>query len=151
MEKPAEKSEEFLNLMVDWQALETEEIEHANERILKEKNPFTKTLLHILRFEAEKHCAVQQMIIDSVEKEAVKLSPDELAEFSDIINRRLEASEKILSRALAVSAKSELIIPHYLLSYLISEARTENELLKKLDDELKTAQIPTSATSKIFG
>jgi len=150
MKRPAEKSEELFNLMVDWQTIETETIEHANTEIPKARNPLTRTMLKVLRLEAEKHCAIQQMIVESIKKEAVHLSPEELSDLSGHLNRRLEVEEKALSLAEAALKKSELFIPRFLLSYLVSDIKKENGLLSQFDDELKTASIPTSVTSKIF-
>ncbi len=151
MQRPAEKTTEFLNLMVNWQEIETETIEYANKELPKAQNALTKTVLQSLKLEAEKHCLIQKMIVESVKKEAVHLSPEELEDLSGHLNRRLGIEEKALSLAEAAFEKSELFIARYLLLYLISDLKKQSGLLKQFDNELKTASIPTSVTSKIFG
>jgi hypothetical protein len=90
------------------------------------------------------------MIVDSVKKEAVHLSPDELQNLSGHLNKHVESEEKALSLAKEAFERSELAIPRYLLSYLIADLKKQNSLLRRFDDELKTASIPTSGTSKTF-
>ncbi|MDA8169910.1 MAG: hypothetical protein M0Z59_09500 [Nitrospiraceae bacterium] len=150
MKRPAETSDEFLNLMVDWQSVETETIGYTKKEIPKTGNPLTRTILQALKLEAEKHCLIQQMIVESVKKQAVNLSPEELTVLSNHLNRQMAVEEKNLSTAEQALEKSELFISRYLLSYLISDLKHQNELFRELDDELKSASIPTSATSKIF-
>ena len=150
MKRPAETSDEFLNLMVDWQSVETETIGYTKTEIPKTGNPLTRTILQALKLEAEKHCLIQQMIVESVKKQAVNLSPEELTVLSNHLNRQMAVEEKNLSTAEQALEKSELFISRYLLSYLISDLKHQNELFRELDDELKSASIPTSATSKIF-
>ncbi len=151
MAKYAGNYEDILDKITDWQAIESENIRHINKEIPKAKNPLIKTMLRTLRLEAEKRQILQQMIVDSVRTEAVHLSPDELQSLSAHLNMQMEAEEKALSMAKEAFEKSELAIPRYLLSYLIADSKKQNSLLKHFDDELKTASIPTSATSKSFG
>lgn len=150
MKRPAEKSEDFLNLMVDWQAAEYQIIEHANTEAPKTKNPLTKTMLQAMGLEARKRCLIQQMIIESIKKEAVNLDPEEVEALSSHLNRTMEAGEKALGLAEQALAKSELFMPRYLLSYLVNGLKKENGLLKQFGDEVKSAAISTSVSSKIF-
>lgn len=150
MKKYTGKSENIVNNVVDWQAIEARNIEYSNKEIPKAKNPLIKTMLQALRLEAEKRSLLQQMVVNSINKEAVHLSPDELESLSGHLNRHIEAEEKALSLAKEAFENSELTIPRYLLSYLIADLKKQNGLLKRFDDELKTASIATSASSKKF-
>ncbi|RJQ55184.1 MAG: hypothetical protein C4526_04100 [Nitrospiraceae bacterium] len=150
MKRSVEKSDNFLNLMVDCQAIETENIEYSDKELSKTQNPFIKGMLKALRLEAEKHCVIEQMIIEGVKREAVHLSPVELENLSGYLNRHLDAEEKAVSLAEEALKKSELAVPNYMLEYLISDLKKQGSILKQFEDELKTAAIPTSATSKIF-
>jgi len=151
MQKPAEKSQEFLDLMVDWQAVEAEMVEYADKEAPGAKNPLINAMLRALKLEAEKHCAIEQIIIELVKKEAVHLAPEELAALSAHINRFLDNEGKVLSLAEGALAKSEVFMPRYLLSYLVNETKKEMGLLREFDNELKTAHIATSVSSKTYG
>jgi hypothetical protein len=90
------------------------------------------------------------MIVESIKKEAVHLSPEELGTISGHLNRYIEIEEKVLSHAEEAATKHESLVPLSLLTFLISELKQQNCTLRQFDDELKNASIPTSATSKKF-
>lgn len=77
------------DIMADWERAEADTIKFANKEIPHAKNILTKTMLQVLEFEAQKHRLIQQMIIDSLKKEAVNFSPDELGILPGYINRYL--------------------------------------------------------------
>lgn len=151
MKKYTGKSKDILDKISDWQSIEAEDLEQTNKAIPNATNPLIKTMLQTLKLEAEKRRVLQQMIVDSLKKEAVHLSPDELLYLSGHLNRHMKAEEKALTIAKEAFEKNELAIPRYLLSYLMSDLKKQNDLLRHFDDELKTASIPTSVTSKPFG
>ncbi len=144
------RSEDVLKTVSQGQKVESGNIQYAEKEIPKAKNALTKTVLQALKLEAEKHHLIQQMIIDSLKKEAVNLSPEELRNFSLHINKHLEAEEKALSFAKEAFDKSNLPIPRYLLSYLVADLKMQSELLSQFEDEMKTAAISTSVSSKAF-
>jgi len=150
MNKVKAHSDNLLDVMVDWQDTESGTIIYAQDEIPKAKNPLTKTMLKMIRLEAEKNSLIQQMIIESVKKEAVHLSPEELETFSKHLNRYIEAEEKAVTRVEAATNWHEASVPLSLLSFLISDLKQQNCLLRQFDDELKNASIPTSATAKKF-
>ena len=90
------------------------------------------------------------MIVESVKKEAIHMSPEELATFSGHLNKYIEAEEKALVRAEQAANWHGPSVPLSLLTFLISDLKNQSCILKQFDDELKTASIPTSATSKKF-
>lgn len=143
-------TEKVADMITDWQGIENGAMEYATEEIKKAKNPLTLAMLKALKLEAEKHFIIQQMIVDSMKKEAVHLSPGELEELSRHLNKYIEEEEKALCIAQEAVEGNGLVVPRYLLSYLIADLKVQNSLLRQLDDELKTASIPTSATSKQF-
>ena len=111
MKKTKENSENLLDVMVDWQDTETGTILYAKDEIPKAKNPLTKTMLKVIRLEAEKNSLIQQMIVESVKKEAIHMSPEELAAFSEHINMYIEAEEKVLNRVEASTNWHEPSVP----------------------------------------
>ncbi len=150
MNTVAEKSVEILDVIVDLQSIEAENIAHANAEIPNVRNRFTRKMMEALKLEAERRCMLHGIIADSLE-EAVNLSPDELNAFSTHLNKIIEAEEKALSLAKTAFEKIEVPISRFLIAYLIDGTKKENDRLKILEDELKTASIPTSITSKTFG
>ncbi len=140
MKKLLENSEEFLSIIREWQALEEKTIRSAEELMSKTNNPLVKMTMEMIKHDSEKHKVMQQMIIDNITKEAIHLSPDELAPLSDMLNKHMEAEAKSLSLADAALEKSELFITRYILSYLIADETKHHNLINKLN-ELKRATI----------
>jgi hypothetical protein len=151
MAKAIRKGKDIVDLMTDWQGVEACTVEFANKEMRKADNPLIKTMLQVIGLEAEKHRLLQQMIVDSEKKEAVSLSPDELAVLSGHLNRYLEAEGKEMCCAEEAGMGNKPYITRYLISYLLEDLRSQSCIMRHFEDELKNASIPTSATSKKFG
>lgn len=150
MKKPAEDSKEFLKLIKEWQALEDNTIASASAILKKTRNPIVKMTMELIKKDSEKHKLVQQMIIDSITKEAIHINPDELNMLSDMLNKHMEAEANSLCIADEAFNNSELFTTRYLLSYLIADESKHHGLMSQLND-LKRAAIPTSTGSRSYG
>ena len=139
-QKPAEQSGAFLKLIRDWQKLEDETIKHADNLMKKSKNRLIKMTMEMIKHDSQKHKAMQQMLIDSLTKEAFILSPEDLASLSDGLNKHLAAEAKSLELADEALNTSELFVTRYILSYLIADEQKHHSLLNKLN-ELKRATV----------
>lgn len=148
MTKHTAKSHDILDTIRHVDDIETGNIRYAEKQIPGARNHLTRTLLNALKLDAEKHHLIQRMVIDSIRKEAVNLSPDELQEFSGHLNKHIEAEERALCYAEEALEQSNLPVPRYLLSYLVTDIKMQNSLLSQFEDELKTASISTSISSK---
>ena len=150
MKRPAEKSDEFLKMMVDWQATEDKLIDYTDSQLLKAGSPLIKTMLRVMELDARKRCAIQQLIVESTRKGAVNLDPEDIQSLSAHINHHTEEEEKALAPAEAALANAELFMSRALLSYLVSGLKNENCLLRQFENEVKNAAIATSTGSKLF-
>ncbi len=150
MKKPIENSEEFLSLMKEWQTLEDKTITSANDLMKKTANPLIKMTMELIKHDSEKHKLVQQMIIDSIKKQAISISPDELIALSDMLNKHMEIEAKSMTQADKAFQKSELFMTRYLLSYLIADETKHHGLMNQLND-LKRATISTSTSARSYG
>lgn len=148
MKKYTGKSGEVIDAISHGQEIECRNIEYAEIELPQAKNRLVKTVLETLRLEAKKHHLIQEMIAESIKEDSVNLSPDELQEFSTHVNKYLEAEGKALSFAKQALEKSNLPVPHYLLSYLVADLKMQNGLLTRFEDELKAASVPTSVSSR---
>ena len=138
--KPVEQSGAFLKLIRDWQKLEDETIKHADNLMKKSKNRLVKMTMEMIKHDSQKHKAMQQMLIDSLTKEAFVLTPDDLASLSDGLNKHLAAEAKSLELADEALNSSEMFVTRYILSYLIADEQKHHSLLSKLN-ELKRATV----------
>jgi len=138
--KSAEESAEFIDSLKEWLKLEDETIKHANSTMKKTKNKLVRMTMEMIKHDSEKHKAMQKMLIDSITKEPLVLTPDDLAALSDTLNKHLAAEAKSLELADAALNNSELFITRYILSYLIADEQKHHSLLAKLN-ELKRATV----------
>jgi hypothetical protein len=138
--KPVEESAAFLKTIRDWQKLEDDTIKHADTLMKKSKNRLIKMTMEMIKHDSQKHKVMQQMLIDSLTKEAFVLTPDDLAALSDGLNKHLAAEAKSLELADAALNSSELFVTRYILSYLIADEQKHHSLLGKLN-ELKRATV----------
>ena len=128
-----EMTGEFVERIRKWQDLEGSAIAGARDIISKTANPIIKMTMELIAHDSEKHRLVQQMIIDSLTKEAIHLSPDELAQLSAGLSRHVEAEGEALRFAEAALKESELFITRFLLSYLIEDEKKHHNMLTQLD------------------
>ena len=140
LKKPAEKSERFLKIIRDWQGLEDDTIKFSDDMLKKTKNPLIRMTMEMIKHDSQKHKVMQQMLIDSVTKEAIHLSPDELAVISTNLNRHIAAEEKSLELADEAVKNSELFTTRFILSLLIADETKHHKMLGNLN-ELKRRTI----------
>lgn len=138
--KASEFSPSFVKTLREWQKLEEETIRHADATMKKTKNRLVKMTMEMIRHDSQKHKAMQQLLIDSITKESLLLSPDDLAALSDGLNRHLAAEARTLEIADQALQHSELFTTRYILSYLIADEHKHHALLSKLN-ELKRAAV----------
>jgi hypothetical protein len=106
----------------------------------KSKNRLVKMTMEMIKHDSQKHKAMQQMLIDSLTKEAFILTPEELGALSDGLNKHLAAEAKSLELADEALNNCELFVTRYILSYLIADEQKHHSLLGKLN-ELKRATV----------
>ncbi len=148
MKKHTEDSKELLRVIRNWQAIEDKTIASARELMDKTDNPIIKMAMEMASHDSEKHKVMQQMIIDNVTKEAVHLSPDELAQLAGLLNEHMEMEARSMALANEALEKSELFMTRYILSYLIADEEKHHDMMNKLLDDLKAASVPTSVSSR---
>ncbi|HAM51123.1 MAG TPA: hypothetical protein DCP92_10710 [Nitrospiraceae bacterium] len=121
--------------------MEEKTIASADQLIKSGKNPLVKTTMEMIKHDSGKHKVMLQMIIDNLTKEAVHLSPDELAPISALLNKHMEVEAKSIDLANNALKKSELVITRHILSALLDDEQKHHNQLHTLKEELKKATI----------
>lgn len=140
VKKPAENSKEFLKTIKEWQKLEDDTIRFSDEMLKKSRNKLVRLTMEMIKHDSQKHKAMQQMLIDSIEKEPFVLSPDELNALGNGLNKHLAAEARSLELADEALLNAEMFVTRYVLSYLIADEQKHHNLLGKLN-ELKRATV----------
>jgi hypothetical protein len=134
MAKQKELNEKLLTTLKKWQKVEDQSVESTSEIISKTKNPIVRQIMEIIRQDSAMHKKVQQLIINSFEKEAIYLSPGELEEVWTMVEKHIELEKETIRLAEESRKNSHSFIVRYLLGYLMTDERKHNDILQQMED-----------------
>jgi uncharacterized tellurite resistance protein B-like protein len=132
--KAAENLEELVGTLKQWQHLEDATIEQTTAIIHKTNNPLIKLLMEIIRQDSAMHRRVQQVMLESLESQAFSLTPEELADIWDLIEKHAEMEKETIALAEKARRNCRLFVQRHLLSYLIDDEQKHDRLLSQLED-----------------
>ncbi len=127
-----ERDEKLVELMKKWQKVEDNAIESTTEIIKKADNPLVQMVMEIIRQDSGNHRKVQQLIADHFEKETLKLNPDELLEFWDLVEEHDRIERKTIELAKEALTQTNSPLVAYLLNYLLTDEEKHKELLDEM-------------------
>jgi hypothetical protein len=132
--KPAENPEELAALLRNWQAIETATVAHTTEVIAKTRNPLIQLVMEIIRQDSEMHHRVQQVLLDSLECQAFSLTPEELGEIWDMVEKHADMEKQTIELAEMAHKNCRLFVQRHLLTYLLEDEKKHDKLLGQLED-----------------
>ncbi len=141
MKNPMENSEEFLKIIKEWIALEDKTIASADELISKAHNPFVEMRMKMIKHDSGKHKEMLQWISNTLTREAVHLTPEEIMPLSALLRKHLEVEAKSIELANNALKKSGLPIVRDVLSALLDDEMKHHNQLIVLNDEIKKALV----------
>ena len=133
MSKAQERTDEAVELLRTWQALEREAIETTAEIMEQTDNLLIRQVMEIIRNDSVQHHRVQQFIIDIMTKEPVTLSPEDLAEVWSKIEEHDEVERRTIELAKELKEKSTDPVVASLPEYLIIDEQKHDHILNQLD------------------
>jgi len=131
-----ELQQEIVSRMKNWQKLENETISVTAQVMEKTKNPIIRLIMEVIQRDSQMHYRVQEWIADSLESKTVTLTPEEIGEVWQIIERHIELEKKSVEtakQALTSLKGKYMVIQEYLLHYLLEDEEKHNNLLSHLD------------------
>jgi hypothetical protein len=129
-----ELNEKLVATLKRWQEVEDASVKSTSEIIGKTKNPVVKQVMEIIKQDSAMHKKVQQLLIDSFEKQAIQLQPEELSEVWEMIENHIELEKETVRLAEESKKNSNNFIVRYLLGYLMTDEQKHNEVLAQLED-----------------
>ena len=90
--------------------------------------------MEIIKQDSAMHKKVQQLLIDSFEKEAIQLQPEELSEVWGMIENHIELEKETVRLAEESRKNSNNFVVRYLLGYLMTDEQKHNDVLAQLED-----------------
>ena len=131
-----ETQEKIISNMHRWQKIENASVASTGDVINKTDNPIIRMVMEIIQRDSQMHFRIQEMIADSLESKTISLSPDELSNVWDLIEKHIKLEEKTIE--LANEAKDALkgkkmVVQEYLLDYLLIDEQKHNKILETLE------------------
>ncbi|MBT8387602.1 MAG: hypothetical protein KJO12_09350 [Ignavibacteria bacterium] len=137
MANQKELNEKLVATLREWQKIEDASVKSTSEIIGMTKNKLVRQVMEIIKQDSAMHKKVQQVIIDSFEKEAIQLQPEELSEVWGMIEKHIELEKETIRLAEESKKNSNSFVVRYLLGYLMTDEQKHNEILAQLEDVKK--------------
>jgi hypothetical protein len=131
-----EKQAKLVETLKAWQQIENRSMAQCGEIAERTANPVIRMVMEIIRRDSAMHHRVQQFVIDSIEKEAVSLTVEDLEGVWGAIEAHIEAereTERLIAEARRALAGTKDVVQQYLLSYLAVDEKKHDELLEGLN------------------
>lgn len=80
------------------------------------------------------HYRVQQVLLDGIERQAFTLTPEELGEIWDLIEKHADMEKQTIVLAEKALSNCRLFVQRHLLTYLIEDEKKHDRLLGQLAD-----------------
>jgi uncharacterized tellurite resistance protein B-like protein len=126
--------EDLVAILRKWQGIEDGSVALTAQVLAKTKNPLIRLVMEIIQQDSVMHKKVQQAILDSLEKQAFSLQPEELAEIWDMIEKHDAAEKEAIRLAEQAKASCPLVVQRQLLDYLIEDEKKHDRLMGNLED-----------------
>jgi hypothetical protein len=132
--KGQEHIEELVGTLRQWQGIERKAIDSCADIMEKTDNLLIRQIMEIIRNDSVQHHRVQQFIIDSMTKEPVRLTPEELGQVWDEITAHDEVERQTIEIAKKLKEECRFFVQRALLDYLIVDEEKHDQLLQALED-----------------
>ena len=139
--KGPERVDEMVEGLRKWQGIERKAMEQTAEIMESTGNPVIRMVMEIIRQDSMMHHRVQQFIIDSLTREAVSLSPEDVSEIWAKIEEHDEMEREVIDMAKDLKEKAWSPVHKQLLEYLLADETKHDRLLEQLG-ELKKGMYP---------
>ena len=130
-----EVQEKIVSNMKRWQKIENASVASTGAVIEKTDNPIVRLIMEIIQRDSQMHHRVQEMIADSLESKTLTLTPDELGQVWDMIEKHIELEKttvEFAEDALGVLKGKKMVVQEYLLNYLLIDENKHNKILETL-------------------
>jgi bacterioferritin (cytochrome b1) len=122
--------------MQNWQKIENASIASTGRVMEKTENPIIRLVMEVIQRDSQMHYRVQGWITESLEGRAVSLTPEELGDVWDMIEKHIELEKKTVELAKesldSIGGSKGMMVQSYLLEYLLEDEEKHNRLLERL-------------------
>jgi hypothetical protein len=130
-----EIQEQIVQNMKDWKKVENASVASTGKVIEKTENPIIRLVMEIIQRDSQMHYRIQDLIIDTLEKSTVSLTPEELGDVWDLVEKHIDLEKKTIElakKSLEALRGRKMVIQEYLLDYLRIDEEKHNAVLDSL-------------------
>jgi len=132
--KGQERTDKLMKTLREWQGIERNAIETTTKIIEKTDNLLIRQFMEIIRNDSVQHHRVQQFIIDSLTKQPVSLTHEELAQIWEEIEAHDKVEKKTIQLANECKEECRFFVQRALLTYLITDEQKHDLILQELEN-----------------
>jgi hypothetical protein len=134
--KGAERAENMVAVLREWQGIERQAVNDLGEIVEKSASPLIRIIMEIIRHDSLMHHRVQQFLVDSVTVAAPAVTREDIAEIWGLVEAHDRAEKKTIELARGLLEHAWTPVQKQLLDYLLKD-ETKHDLLLTQLDELK--------------
>ena len=133
----ANRVEEMVGVLREWQGIERQAMNDTAEIMEATDNRLIRLIMEIIRHDSLMHHRVQQFLVDSVTKEDVPVTREDIAEVWEKIEAHDETERKTIEMAEQLHGKAWNPVHKILYHYLITDEKKHDGLLNELNEVKK--------------
>lgn len=130
-----EIQKKIISNMKNWQKIENASIASTGNIMERTENPIVRLIMEIIQRDSQMHYRVQELIADSLGAKTIALTPDEVADVWEMIEKHIELEKKTVQyaeEALSALKGKKMVVQEYLLNYLLEDENKHNHILDAL-------------------
>ena len=130
-----EVQEALKSTLERWKKVENASVYSTGDVIAKTDNPVIRLVMEIIQRDSQFHYRVQDFMIDILEGKAISLSPDDLEEIWDAVEKHIEIEKntiQLAEEAIDSLKGRKMVIHEYFLNYLMIDEKKHNAILDSL-------------------
>lgn len=131
-----EKQEALIENMRRWQKLENAAVTQTSTILEKSNHPLIRAVSEIIQRDSQMHYRIQQLVIDSLEKEYIPVLIDQLEGVWEAVEKHIQLEKKTVELAqesLKNIEGTKNVVQQYLLNYLLEDEKKHDKLLADLE------------------
>lgn len=132
--KGQERTDKLIKTLREWQGIERNAIETTTKIMEKTDNLLIRQFMEIIRNDSVQHHRVQQFIIDSLTKQPVSLTHEELAQIWEEIEAHDKVEKKTIQLANECKEECRFFVQRALLTYLITDEQKHDFIIQELEN-----------------
>jgi len=130
-----EVQEQLIDILNRWKSVENASVKSTEAILDKTENPVIGMIIGMINRDSQFHYRVQDFLVEILEGKTVTLTPDDLGEIWDGVEKHIEIEKntiKLAKEALELLKGRKMVIHEYLLNYLMIDEEKHNAVLDTL-------------------